>query len=51
MYAYVSMVVQKKESFMSQLVNQAPSFASDITLLNKMLIYNIEDAGDTASRL
>ena len=51
MYFPVSMAEHKNKSLSSQLMNVAPSFASDITLLNKMLIYNIEDAGDTASRL
>ena len=48
-YSDVSMVVYKKKSFRSQLMNRAPYFASDITLLTKSLVSNIEDAVDPVS--
>ena len=49
-YSDVSMVVHKKQYFGSQLINQAPYFASDIILLNKILVSNIEAAGGPDSR-
>ena len=50
MYSDLSMVVHKNKSFRSQLMNRATSFASDITLLTRSLISNIEAAGDPALR-
>ena len=44
------MVVHKNKYFMSQLMNRYPSFAYDITLLTKLLVYNMEAAGEPASR-
>ena len=49
MYSDMYMVAHTNKSFRSQLMNKYPYFASEITLLTKNLVSNIEAAGDPAS--
>ena len=49
MYSDLSIMVHKKKHFRSQLMNWAPYFACDITLLTKSLVYNMEAEGEPFS--
>ena len=50
MYSDLTVVEHKKKSCRSHLMNIDTSFASEITLLTKFLVYNIEVAGDPELR-
>ena len=50
MYSDVSIVEYKNKYFRSKLMNLVTYFTSDITLLTKKIVFNIEDVGDPLSR-